>query len=429
VKMSQEVCESSGRGSAQSLSLLREGCLERKRIRFQSLTELMAAADATVVSRAIQAAEALPPVELCDDERALTAQVAPPEEPTVAAQIDGFQKKVDRLSVFASSGKAEAGLPQAQALLTEMKDIEFAPLKAQALFVTAGLHAELGQTEDAEAQGRKAVPLAARGGDAFTLANTWTLLTEVIGHRLGRLDEGVGMELAMQTVLAQAHDARSSGQALTTMGQVLGDAGKYTEAQERIERALAFREKTLGTQHVEVARSLTELGVVLTAAGKHEEAVTAYDRALTLWEKNVGVEHPEVALTRAHRSVSWGTLGHADEALAVAKQSLDALEKYHGPTHPRVALALIDYGRILLAQKNTTEAIPVLERALAQSSDTFAAPQQASLKFTLGQLQWDSGGDKKQAVKLTTEAKTFWQTQKHPREEEATQWLAAHQVK
>jgi serine/threonine protein kinase len=84
-QLSTTVCQ---RGGPAKMVLLQEACLAGKLRQFQNLTELLSGSvDQALLTKAILAAEALTPVDSCEDERALTARVPPPELPEVRAQV------------------------------------------------------------------------------------------------------------------------------------------------------------------------------------------------------------------------------------------------------------------------------------------------------------------------------------------------------
>ena len=71
--------------------------------------------------------------------------------------------------------------------------------------------------------------------------------------------------------------------------------GRYAEAEPLYKRALAIREKALGPDHPDVARSLNNLAELYENQGRYAEAEPLYKRALAIREKALGPDHPDVA--------------------------------------------------------------------------------------------------------------------------------------
>ena len=73
--------------------------------------------------------------------------------------------------------------------------------------------------------------------------------------------------------------------------------GKYGEAEPLYRRALAIREKSLGSDHPQVATSLNNLAGLYHGQGKYDEAEPLFRRALAIREKSLGSDHPHVAIS------------------------------------------------------------------------------------------------------------------------------------
>jgi hypothetical protein len=84
---------------------------------------------------------------------------------------------------------------------------------------------------------------------------------------------------------------------LHNLGIVYADEGKYPQAEQAYDRALAIKEKSLGPEHPNVATTLIGLGIVYWRDGRYPQAEQAYDHALAIEEKTLGPEHPYVAQT------------------------------------------------------------------------------------------------------------------------------------
>jgi tetratricopeptide (TPR) repeat protein len=72
----------------------------------------------------------------------------------------------------------------------------------------------------------------------------------------------------------------------------LGGARRYYE------RALAIREKALGSDHIDIANSLNNLGGLLYRMGDLATARPYLERALRIFEKALGPDHPHTRTAR-----------------------------------------------------------------------------------------------------------------------------------
>src|SRR5262245_15282846 len=82
--------------------------------------------------------------------------------------------------------------------------------------------------------------------------------------------------------------------ALSAEAEGLFRAGKYAEAIEIAKRLLAIREKTLGPDHPDLARSLDFLAGLYRTQGPFGAAEPLYRRSLAIHEKALGSEHPNL---------------------------------------------------------------------------------------------------------------------------------------
>ena len=80
---------------------------------------------------------------------------------------------------------------------------------------------------------------------------------------------------------------------LNNLALLLQDQGDLAGARALYERALAIREKALGPEHPDTAKSLNNLAVLLQAQGDLAGARPLFERALAIYEKALGPEHLE----------------------------------------------------------------------------------------------------------------------------------------
>ncbi|WP_224366359.1 serine/threonine-protein kinase [Hyalangium versicolor] len=369
VKQSTQLCEGVGLpGSTQvrGLGALRESCLKQRRSQLQALTELLSRApDPELVGRAVQAVKALPPLEDCEDAKALTAAVPLPEAPAARARIEALRAQVDRLEVLLEAGKYKEGLAVADTLLPQVESLSYAPLQARALLVTARLQDEVGAYAAAEARLRKAFTVAAQGKALDIMARTWGLLIREVGYRQDRGEEALAMQPASEALAAAADDDRLMAASLNSLGSVFYSLGRYEEARQVHTRVLALREKALGPDHPDVATSLTNLGGVLYNLGRYEEARAMNERAVALREKALGPEHPAVAGSLNNLGLALWKQGSLEESRQANERALAIREKALGPDHPDVAASLNNLGLVFLEMERHEEALKIYQRVLA----------------------------------------------------------------
>ncbi|MBN9687362.1 MULTISPECIES: serine/threonine-protein kinase [unclassified Corallococcus] len=370
VKQRVEVCEAAGGPEAalrqpRSLALLREACLDRRRNQLHALTQLLGRGpDPELGAQAVQVAQALPPLEYCADAQALLAAVPPPEDPQTRARVEALQARVDPLAVLHSAGKYQEGLALSEQLLPQVEPLGYAPLQARTLLLRARLQEGAGDYKASEATARQAISVAARGADAVLAAQAWSLVLLLVGPREARLQDAVLLEPLVETVVELSHDDDTRAEFLKTRGMLLDTAGKYAEAKENYDRALAVQEKLFGANHLKVADTLTEVGNVLRHMGRYTEAKARIERALTIQQEVVGPTHLNVARALALLGNVYQEMGEYQEAQRRDEQALGMMEQILGPEHLQTGILLQYLGNVLLDLGEYAEARRRHERSL-----------------------------------------------------------------
>ncbi|MDY7229507.1 serine/threonine-protein kinase [Hyalangium rubrum] len=368
VKQRTEVCEALRHEvrPAQGLAVRQEYCLERRRSQLRALTELLAGgADAGLLSKAVQAARSLPPLEYCADAQALTAAVPPPEDPQLRAQVDSLQARVDRIEALLEAGKFKEGQALDEELLGQIAPLGYAPLHARTLHLSSRLREGSGDYKGAEERMRQAIAEAGRGKDLALVAKSSSILLRLVGYRQPRHQEALMMEPVVEATVAVVDDDVTRAGFLLNLGSVFQGMGRYEQAREKFEQALALLEKSLGSEHLSLAEAHNNLGNAFKFLGRDLDAKQHHERTLALREKLLGAEHPAVALSINNLGNVFIGMGQFEEAGVQYERALALLEKTLGPDHPDALILRSNLGNVLVFQGRFEDGLNRHERALA----------------------------------------------------------------
>jgi tetratricopeptide (TPR) repeat protein len=166
-----------------------------------------------------------------------------------------------------------------------------------------------------------------------------------------------------EKVLGPEHP--DTARSLDTLGYACIERGDLAGAQSLHERALRIREKVLGPEHPDTARSLDTLGYAFIERGDLVGAQSLYERALRIREKVLGPESRDTAENIRELGHLFQKQGDLARAQSTQERALAILEKVLGPEHPYTALGLHDLGCLHLDQGDLAGARPLIERALA----------------------------------------------------------------
>jgi len=122
--------------------------------------------------------------------------------------------------------------------------------------------------------------------------------------------------------------------------------------------------KTLGTEHSDVASTLYRLALLNYELGRYDRAETLYLQALRIREKVLGESHPEVATTLNFLAALYRDQGKYDDSVPLYMQALKIREKALGPDHPEVAATLNSLAVLYRNQRRYADAELLFRRAL-----------------------------------------------------------------
>jgi CHAT domain-containing protein/tetratricopeptide (TPR) repeat protein len=173
--------------------------------------------------------------------------------------------------------------------------------------------------------------------------------------------------------------------ALNNLAALYDDQGRYAEAEPLYKRALAITEKALGPDHPDVGVRLNNLAGLYLAQGRYAEAEPLYKRALAIAEKALGPDHPDVGIRLNNLAWLYKDQGRYAEAEPLTKRALAIAEKALGPDHPDVGIRLNNLAGLYEDQGRYAEAEPLYKRALAITEKALG-PDHPSVGIRLNNL-------------------------------------------
>ena len=186
-------------------------------------------------------------------------------------------------------------------------------------------------------------------------------ISQVQGKKQRR-DEALRLNQPLQ--LAQSVELQEA-EKLSQQAIQLYQQGKYTEAIPLAEKALAIREKVLGSEHKDIAQSLNNLAVLYREQENYTKAEPLYLRSLAILEKVLGKEHRSVATSLNNLALLYELQGNYTKAEPLYLRSLAIGEKVLGQEHRSVATSVNNLAALYQVQGNYIKAEPLYLRSLA----------------------------------------------------------------
>jgi tetratricopeptide (TPR) repeat protein len=196
-------------------------------------------------------------------------------------------------------------------------------------------------------------------------------------------------------------DTLAKAEALADQGSRLEQQGRYDDAIRLTSEALAIREKLLGPDHPDLAKSLNNLAQLYVEKGRLTEAEPLYRRGLAILEKSRGPDDPDVATIVDNLGNLYRAQGHYADAEAAVRRVLAIREKAFGPEDPKVARSLNNLASLYFTEGRYQDAEPLFQHSLAIWQKALG-PDDQEVANTLGNLAvlYDAQGRYPEAEEL-----------------------------
>ena len=185
-----------------------------------------------------------------------------------------------------------------------------------------------------------------------------------------RASEGpVTVDAAFDALLERAHtelanDRVLQADVLDDFGEIRANQGRFDEARELFDRALAVAEREFGPNHPAVAESLLNLAFVANFRGDEPAARSLVERAVAILEADDGGDPLALANALNSHASTVAASGDTEAALPIARRSID-LYRQHGPDSPQRIGALTNLGTMLSNASDLDASDAALNEAVA----------------------------------------------------------------
>ncbi|CAM9696271.1 unnamed protein product [Ectocarpus sp. 12 AP-2014] len=256
------------------------------------------------------------------------------------------------------------------------------PNYASVLNNRAGLLGIQGKYEEADPLSLESIEIGDR-----TLGPNHPSLAERLNNRAGLLEsQGKYTEAEQLYERCMAIEEEVLGPEHPSLAATLNNLaelkqGKLAEAQQLCELCME-KEKNLDPEHPSLAIALNNLAAVKKVRSfrsfkeiSHdicEQADPLNKRALAIWEKSLGSDHPQVATGLNNRAALLELQGEYDEARSLYLRAIEIGEKTLGPDHLDLAPRLNNLALLFKKQGEYEEADVLYVRAIAIGEKTLS---------------------------------------------------------
>jgi tetratricopeptide (TPR) repeat protein len=423
-EMHRDACEASnvrGEQSAEVLDL-RMGCLRDRFTEVRALTGVFTSADGEVVSKAVEATQAIRPLELCADVGVLMATVRQPEAPALRRRVAELRASLADARAMTRAGRYREALTRLGQVLPAAETTDYPPVIAETHLQMGELELALGRaTGRAESHLEQAVWLAEASRHDEVAAEAAVSLIPVVGYRASRTSEAERWGHFSEAVLSRmgpGHDILRAWRQ-NNLAMLYASLGRPTEALEEFEQAVALKARAFGPVHVDVAISEANAAFALFELGRTDEALRRNERALDVFAQTIGLDHPRAAFALGNAAELLRAKGRFAESRAMADRALEVLRREtpgarlggddavgrEAGHDDRTAVEdapfdvgsdaaefLVTLGRDWLSEGDAVRAVPLLEQAVTLRPEG----RRYDAEFALAQALWATprGGER-----------------------------------
>jgi len=357
-------------------------------------TRLLAAADATAVTHAVAAVEALPDPARCRDPALLGDHADPAAEARLreadAEQDLGHWPRARELAAAAvAQAPGDAALAEALYLEASVLHGLGQPREARAGFVRAFTRAAaVGQREQAFRSvsylllvtaddfldldqaalwNDIGVELQTGGGlDPLLVQNSFPSSQALYAAARGDYDEALAHFARADAWTRAERDPLSLAAANIALNRarVLRMARRYAAAESEYMRVREIFDHLLGPHHPQQAVLANNLGVLYSSLDRHVEALRELERAGAIVRAIEGPSSAHLASIDSNSIEPYIAAGRHDDAVAAARRAVEMFEHEMGPGASRVATAYNNLGHALLSTDRCDEARLAFEKSL-----------------------------------------------------------------
>ena len=428
--MYTDSCEAThvrGDQSAEVLDL-RTSCLDGARGALGALTDLFTRADGAVLAEAVNAVQALPPIERCSDVAALRAVVPPPAGET-REHVASLATRLAEVKALRDTGQWKAALGQAKVLAETARTVGYAPLLAEVLATRSWLEQESGDSAAAAPTMEQALWLAVAARRDDIAAEMAAQLVAINGYYLGKVDEArrwVKPAEALVERLGPGHE-RITSWLYQARGGIAERSGDYPAAKAAYDRALAFKLKALPDNHPDVAKTYYSRANVELVLDDAAAALADADKAVAIYRAAYGPDSPLIWNPLDTRAEALNLLHRYADAERDLRDAAGRAQRLYGKDHAWTAYCLNDLGLVLIGENRPAEAIPILTQALRTRERLGRSPDDtAETQFALARALWAADQNRARALALAGTARDIYRPMPgHERQlKEIDAWLA-----
>ncbi len=368
----------------QSAALLdrRSQCLDRGTAALQATGQLLANADANVVTHTVEALDQLVDVRNCADVATLADEVPVPTEPSKRRDAAAIRRQLAEADNNLVTATFDAGIVLATAAAANAATLGYRPLEAEALWVLANLQYAAGASTSAQATLERAALAAVAGRSRWLEARMRARLAVLYVMGWGQPEQSQQqIDLGLALVETLQHSDPIKAKFMSAQAALLSLRGDRKGALALLQGALAKLPELDESDRAELSQ---DLGDAFIENDRMADALPVLEQSAAEAQRRFGPEHPDFA--NCLRSLAFAyQASDPSKSIAIMIQAHKIYSKVLPALHPQLATVKSNLGSLLVEFDRSAEALPYLLAARDIEVQIMAADHPAHIE-TLANL-------------------------------------------
>ncbi|CAF1023362.1 unnamed protein product [Adineta steineri] len=186
-------------------------------------------------------------------------------------------------------------------------------------------------------------------------------------YRLGLLLRKIGQfnkaQEVYEALLRQTTNESDKAPIYNQLGWIKDDQGEYQEALTYYEKSLAIKQKTLPSNHLNLAHSYNNIGSVYYNMGDYPKALSYYEKTLAIQQQSLPSNHPDLGMSYNNIGSVYGQMGDYPKALSYFEKDLAIGQQSLPFNHPDLGASYNNIGLVYENMGNYSKAHSFYERA------------------------------------------------------------------
>ncbi|CAF1385708.1 unnamed protein product [Adineta steineri] len=170
-----------------------------------------------------------------------------------------------------------------------------------------------------------------------------------------------GLEICQKTLPSNHPDLATS---YNNIGLVYHNMGEYPKVLSYYEKALEICQKTLPSNHPDLSTSYNNIGLVYSNMGEYSKALSSLEKALEIWQETLPSNHPSLATSYNNIGSVYDNMGEYSKALSYYEKALEIRQKTLPSNHPSLATSYSNIGYVYKTMAQYSKALSFYEQAL-----------------------------------------------------------------